>query len=162
MPNHIATQRGNEARTLNEYPSQSIYRRSRSLSHPSCSRLRVPGRVPGRGGLLVSVSASHAVGRGFGSYPGHTIDYYPYRAFGGQNKIVYSTRFVKRRAILLRLSGLYVTNHLTLNYVYDMYEFIVPRIALCPAHLSYCCCVPQAFAFLWWQNGSRQSPTIVR
>ena len=26
--------------------------------------------------------------------------YYPYRAFGGQNKIVYSTRFVTRRAIL--------------------------------------------------------------
>ena len=27
------------------------------------------------------------------------IHYYPYRAFGGQNKIVYSTRFVTRRAI---------------------------------------------------------------
>ena len=26
-------------------------------------------------------------------------------------------------------------------------EFIVPRIALSPAHLSYCCYVPQAFAF---------------
>ena len=24
------------------------------------------------------------------------MDYYPYRAFGGQNKIVYSTRFVRR------------------------------------------------------------------
>ena len=23
-----------------------------------------------------------------------------------------------------------------------------PRIALCPAHLSYCCYVPQAFAFV--------------
>ena len=33
--------------------------------------------------------------------------YYPYRAFGGQNKIVYSTRFVTRRAILLILSGQY-------------------------------------------------------
>ena len=36
-------------------------------------------------------------------YPpqGHPIlyNYYPYRAFGGQNKIVYSTRFVTRRAI---------------------------------------------------------------
>ena len=33
----------------------------------------------------------------------HILDsvsiYYPYRAFGGQNKIVYSTRFVTRRAI---------------------------------------------------------------
>ena len=29
--------------------------------------------------------------------------YYPYRAFGGQNKIVYSTRFVTRTAILLSL-----------------------------------------------------------
>ena len=33
-------------------------------------------------------------------YPpqGHPIlfNYYPYRAFGGQNKIVYSTRFVRR------------------------------------------------------------------
>ena len=28
------------------------------------------------------------------------IRYYPYRAFGDQNKIVYSTRFVTRRAIL--------------------------------------------------------------
>ena len=27
-----------------------------------------------------------------------------------------------------------------------------PRIALCPAHLSYCCYVPQAFAFVRWQN----------
>ena len=26
--------------------------------------------------------------------------YYPYRAFGGQNKTVYSTRFVTRRAII--------------------------------------------------------------
>ena len=31
--------------------------------------------------------------------------YYPYRAFGGQNKIVYSTRFVTRRAIILLLPG---------------------------------------------------------
>ena len=46
--------------------------------------------------------------------------YYPYMAFGGHNKIVYSTRFVTRRAILLILPGLYVTNHLTLIYVYDM------------------------------------------
>ena len=44
---------------------------------------------------------------------------YPYRAYGGQNKIVYSTRFVTRRAISLILPGLYVTNHLTLIYVYD-------------------------------------------
>ena len=43
-------------------------------------------------------------------------DYYPYRAFGGQNKIVYSMHFV----ILLILPRLYVTNHLTLIYVYDM------------------------------------------
>ena len=28
-------------------------------------------------------------------------NYYPYRAFGGQNKIVYSTGFVTRRAIIL-------------------------------------------------------------
>ena len=33
--------------------------------------------------------------------------YYPYRAFGGQNKIVYSTCFVTRRAILLILPGQY-------------------------------------------------------
>ena len=32
--------------------------------------------------------------------------YYPYRGFGGQNKIVYSTRFVTRRAMILLLSGL--------------------------------------------------------
>ena len=51
------------------------------------------------------------------------IYYYPYRAFGGQNKIVYSTRFV-RRAIFFKycpgnifsiLPGLYVPNHLTEN-----------------------------------------------
>ena len=36
----------------------------------------------------------------------HIIYYYPYRAFGGQNKIVYSTRFVTRRAILI-LPGQY-------------------------------------------------------
>ena len=49
--------------------------------------------------------------------------YYPYRAFGGQNKIVYSTRFVRRAIffkywpgnIFLILPGLYVTNHLTEN-----------------------------------------------
>ena len=29
----------------------------------------------------------------------NNIEYYSYRAFGGQNKIVYSTRFVTRRAI---------------------------------------------------------------
>ena len=34
------------------------------------------------------------------------IVYYPYRAFGGQNKIVYSTHFVTRRAIILLLPGL--------------------------------------------------------
>ena len=44
-------------------------------------------------------------------FDGNKFHYYPYRAFGGQNKIVYSTRFVTRRAILLILSGLYVTNH---------------------------------------------------
>ena len=32
---------------------------------------------------------------------GNNKYYYPYRAFGGQNKIMYSTRFVTRRAILL-------------------------------------------------------------
>ena len=32
--------------------------------------------------------------------------YYPYRAFGGQNKIVYSTRFVTRRTMILLLPGL--------------------------------------------------------
>ena len=60
-------------------------------------------------------------------YPlqGHPIlyNYYPYRAFGGQNKIMYSTRFV-RRAIFFKycpgnifsiLPGLNVTNHLTEN-----------------------------------------------
>ena len=31
---------------------------------------------------------------------------YPYRAIGGQNKIVYSTRFVTRRAIISLLPGL--------------------------------------------------------
>ena len=31
--------------------------------------------------------------------------YYPYRAFGGQNKIVYSKCFVTRRAIILSLPG---------------------------------------------------------
>ena len=49
--------------------------------------------------------------------------YYPYRAFGGQNKIVYSPRFVRRAIffeycpgnIFLILPGLYVTNHLTEN-----------------------------------------------
>ena len=61
--------------------------------------------------------------------PGQNNYYhYPYRAFDGQNKIVYF-RFVTRRAIiflycpgniLLILPGLYVTNHLTLIYVYDM------------------------------------------
>ena len=34
-----------------------------------------------------------------------TIYHYPYRAFGGQNKIVYSTRFVTRREIILLLPG---------------------------------------------------------
>ena len=56
---------------------------------------------------------------------GHPIlyNYYPYRAFGGQNKIVYSTRFARRAMffkycpgnIFLILPGLYVTNHLTEN-----------------------------------------------
>ena len=32
---------------------------------------------------------------------GNIVYYYPYKAFGGQNKIMYSTRFVTRRAILL-------------------------------------------------------------
>ena len=40
-------------------------------------------------------------------YPpqGHPIlyNYYTYKAFGGQNKIVYSTRFVTRTTILLLL-----------------------------------------------------------
>ena len=39
-------------------------------------------------------------------YPpqGHPILYnYPYRALGGQNKIVYSTRFVTRRVIIILL-----------------------------------------------------------
>ena len=47
------------------------------------------------------------------------LDYYPYRAFGGQNKIVYSTRFVRRAIffeycpgnIFLILPGLNVPNH---------------------------------------------------
>ena len=30
------------------------------------------------------------------SIEGNIFYYYPYRAFGGQNKIVYSTRFVRR------------------------------------------------------------------
>ena len=38
--------------------------------------------------------------------PSYKDNYYPYRAFGGQNKIVYSTRFVTRRAIILLLPGL--------------------------------------------------------
>ena len=54
---------------------------------------------------------------------GNNINYYPYRAFGGQNKIVYSPRFVRRAIffeycpgnIFLILPGLYVTNHLTEN-----------------------------------------------
>ena len=55
--------------------------------------------------------------------PSNIPYYYPYRAFGGQNKIVYSTRFV-RRAIFFQycpgnifsiLPGLYVPNHLTEN-----------------------------------------------
>ena len=33
------------------------------------------------------------------------LDYNPYRAFGGQNRIVYSTRFVTRRAMILLLPG---------------------------------------------------------
>ena len=65
-------------------------------------------------------------------YPpqGHPIlyNYYPYRAFGGQNEIVYSTRFVRRAIffeycpgnIFLILPVLYVTNHLKLVYDYDM------------------------------------------
>ena len=32
------------------------------------------------------------------------VYYYPYRAFGGQNKIVYSTRFVTRKAIFLNIA----------------------------------------------------------
>ena len=69
----------------------------------------------------------HSLGS-FSGFLGNMLDYYPYRAFGGQNKIVYSTRFV-RRAILFKycpgnifliLPRLYVTNHLTLLYVYDM------------------------------------------
>ena len=32
-------------------------------------------------------------------------NYYPYRAFGDQNKSVYSTRFVTRKAIILLLPG---------------------------------------------------------
>ena len=63
----------------------------------------------------VSLSVSDSL-----SY-GNIMYYYPYRAFGDQNKIVYSTRFVRRAIffkycpgnIFLILPGLYVTNHLT-------------------------------------------------
>ena len=69
-------------------------------------------------GNIVSISGNIFL------YPprGHPIlyNYYPYRAFGGQNKIMYSMRSVTRKAILLLLPKLYVTNHLTLIYVYDM------------------------------------------
>ena len=45
-------------------------------------------------------------------YPsqGHPIlyNYYPYRVFGGHNKIVFSTRFVTRREIILLLPGLII------------------------------------------------------
>ena len=100
----------------------------------------------------------------------HKIYYYPYKAFGDQKNRVFHALCDKKgniinivRAILLISPGLYETNHVTLIYVYDMsLEFIVPRIALCPAHLSYSCYVPQALAFVRFQNGSRQSPTIVR
>ena len=34
-------------------------------------------------------------------YTSNKIHYYSYRAFSGQNKIVYSTRFVTRTAIML-------------------------------------------------------------
>ena len=54
------------------------------------------------------------------SYPTRNQNYYPYIAFGDQNKIVYSMRFVTRRGILLLLPGLYVTNHSTLISVYDL------------------------------------------
>ena len=37
----------------------------------------------------------------------HNTYHYPYMAFGGQNKIVYSKRFVTRRAILLILPRQY-------------------------------------------------------
>ena len=37
--------------------------------------------------------------------------YYPYRAFGGQNKIVYSKLCDKEGNIFLILPELYVTNH---------------------------------------------------
>ena len=36
--------------------------------------------------------------------------YYPYRAFGGQNKILYSTRFVRRAIFFLILPGQYFSN----------------------------------------------------
>ena len=38
-------------------------------------------------------------------YIENNLYYYPYRAFGDQNKIVYSTRFVTRRAIILLMPG---------------------------------------------------------
>ena len=91
--------------------------------------------------------------------------YYPYRAFGGQNKIVYSTRFVTRRAnniiiaraIILLLPGLHVTNHLTLIYVYDLsQEFGWPD----DDHSTHAR-TPHVFFFIGLlinrQNGSRQS-----
>ena len=94
-------------------------------------------------------------------YPpqGHPIlyNYYPYRAFGGQNKIVYSQALWQGGQYFLILPGQYF-----FNIARTLCDQSFPRIALCPAHLSYCCYVPQAFAFVRWQNGSRQSPTIVR
>ena len=32
------------------------------------------------------------------------MNYYPYRAFGGQNKIVYSTRFVRRAIFFFNIA----------------------------------------------------------
>ena len=55
------------------------------------------------------------------SYCTSMENYYPYRAFGGQNEIVYYTGFlIFPGQYFLILPGLYVTNHLTLIYVYDM------------------------------------------
>ena len=46
----------------------------------------------------------------FNMEKGSIYIYYPYRAFGGQNKIVYSTRFVRRAIFFLILPGQYFFN----------------------------------------------------
>ena len=75
---------------------------------------------------------------------GNMNDYYPYRAFGGQNKTVCSTRFVTRRAIISLLPGLCDKEGNNIS---------IARAIICDLNSAL---------FVNRQNGSRQSLTIVR